>query len=94
MNKPIINFSLDGKQYRLLGRVKFELERGYTEPTEEHYNVLQVRNKYFFFHVWQDSEIEHIPNFAWIEAATLGYTSWKSPLIAKYQKLGLCVFDE
>jgi hypothetical protein len=78
-------FQYKGKLHRVVRRAVRELERGYTEATVEHYQVLQVRRSFWstvcHLNKWQEVEREHIPSFAWIANATLGSTDWKSPML-------------
>lgn len=80
------SWTYNGKTYRIIRRAQDERERGYAEPSEEHYNVLQVRvhgiiDLFLNMSRWQDVKVEHIPSFAWISMATLGFTEWKSELV-------------
>jgi len=83
-------FQYKGKLHRVVRRAVKELERGYTEATVEHYQVLQVRRSFWssvcHLNKWQDIEVEHIPAFAWIGNATLGSTDWKSEMLQKIDK--------
>jgi hypothetical protein len=85
----------NGQTFRIIGRCRMVLERGYAEPSEIHYNVLQ-RRLTNWFHIawnmdsWVDVEEEEVPAFAWISAATLGSTDWASPLFQRCREtLGL-----
>jgi len=82
-----IYFHIGERQFRIVGRRRMEMEPGYAEPGEEHYNVLEeFRPRFFgFFPGWVEVEREHIPAFAWIEVATLGGTQWQSKLIERYR---------
>lgn len=81
-------FVLNGESCRVVSRTVRELEYGYTEATDERYNVLQARRKVFFglFSRWVDVEKEHVPSFAWISNACLGSSDWESPMLARIQK--------
>ncbi len=86
--KTFPGFKHEGRTYRLVSRIEMVRERGYAEPSEEHFNVLQVKLTNWLSILsnlsrWTDVEVENIPSFAWIDKATLGYTEWKSALHEK-----------
>lgn len=77
-------------KYRMIREVRMEREYGYVDRSENHYNVLQVclTNPFAILWnmgKWKNVEEEPIPSFAWIEAATLGSTNWKSALHEKHR---------
>ena len=86
--KTFPEFQYKGRTYRLVSRIEMVRERGYAEPSEEHFNVLQGKLTNWFSILlnlsrWADVEVENIPSFAWIDKATLGYTEWVSALHEK-----------
>ena len=95
------SWTYGGSSYRIIRRSRRERERGYAGMSEEHYNVLQVRVRItslvsIFLNMsrWRDVEEEHIPSFAWIDNATLGFTDWKSELFEKCrQQLAMPIID-
>ena len=53
------------------------------EYTEEVFQYLQERKAFRLFnlnifHYWKTIDKEHVPSYAWIQAATTGFTDWKS----------------
>ena len=79
------SWTYGGSSYRIIRRSRHERERGYAGVSEERYNVLQVRitslvSVFLNMSRWRDVEEEHIPSFARIDKAALGFTDWKSEL--------------
>ena len=87
--RAVKEFEHQGKVFRLVSICRREWERGYSEPSQEHYNVLQVRLTNLFsilwnLSFWKDVELEHIPSHAWISLACFGDTGgWTSALHTK-----------
>jgi hypothetical protein len=80
MQKIPVFKKADGHTYRIIGKWRWVWERGYAEPSQEKFNVLQVK----VWYGWKGLEEESVPSFAWISAACLGYSDWKSKLIEKH----------
>lgn len=82
-------FEHKGRTYRIAGITRREYEYGYSEPSLERYNVLQVRltnpvSILLNLSRWKTIELEHVPPHAWISQATLGDTGgWNSALIER-----------
>lgn len=87
--EKITYFIKDGVKHRIGGKFVFEYERGYSEPSQEFYNIVQRKEKFlFFFTKWVEIECEHVPSHVWISQATTGWHTWKSEMIARYRVYG------
>jgi len=80
MNRIPVFQKADGRTYRLCAMWRWVWEHGYAEPSEEKFNVLQVK----VWWGWKTVEEEHIPSWAWIALGCVGYTDWKSKLLADH----------
>lgn len=82
-------FQYKGRMHRIVVRTVKEWTRGYTEPDENRYNVLQVRatglQRIIHPWGWKDVETELIPVGIWFQKACLGSTDWLSPMINRVQ---------